>query len=53
MTTSYVDKQAYSEIREDEHPIVIISGKDIADILMKCGINTPEKVKSWMASVAR
>lgn len=52
VTTSYVDKQAYSEIREDGHPIVIISGKDIADILMKSGINTPEKVKSWMASVA-
>ena len=51
VTTSYVDKQAYSEVREDGHPIVIISGQDIADILMKCGINTPEKVVEWMKSV--
>lgn len=30
VTTSYVANQAYKEILEDQHPVVIISGIDIA-----------------------
>lgn len=52
VTTSYLDKQAYKEIREDGHPIVVIAGQDIADILMKSGINSPDKVKDWMLGLA-
>jgi len=33
VTTSYVDAQAYKEIKEDLHPIVVICAADIADIL--------------------
>lgn len=33
VTTSFIAKQAYDEIIEDEHPIAIISGVDIVDIL--------------------
>ena len=40
VTTSYVADQAYKEIREDGHPIVVISGGDIVDILVSKGINT-------------
>lgn len=35
VTTSYVGKQAYEEIIEDQHPISIIAGKDIIDILYR------------------
>jgi len=45
VTTSVVARQAYLEVREDRHPIVFISGKDIVDILVKNGFNTPEIVK--------
>lgn len=38
VTTSYVSQQAYEEIIEDGHPIVIISGKDIISILNKMGV---------------
>ena len=31
VTTSYVSQQAYSEIVEDGHPIVVISAADIAE----------------------
>jgi len=48
VTTSVVDAQAYREIRNDGHPIVIISGADIADILIQHGISTPEKCREWM-----
>lgn len=52
VTTSGVDSQAYKEIRQDGHPIVIISGKDIAQTLIKCGINDQEKCKNWMYSIS-
>lgn len=45
VTTSAVARQAYLEVREDRHPVVFISGKDIVDILVKNGFNTPGMVK--------
>lgn len=48
VTTSVVHKQAYQEVREDRHPIIFISGKDIADILIGAGFNTPESVKAFL-----
>jgi len=34
VTTSYVSQQAYEEIREDEHPVIIVAARDIARILV-------------------
>lgn len=48
VTTTFVSKQAYQEVRDDRHPIVIISGKDIVDILIHNGINTIEKVDDFL-----
>lgn len=39
VTTSYVSSQAYSELLEDDHPILIISGRDINDVLSKIHID--------------
>ncbi len=50
MTTSVVHKQAYQEVREDRHPIVFISGRDIADILIGAGYNTREAVTQFLHS---
>ncbi len=35
ITTSYVDKQAYQEVVDDGHPILIVTATDIAGILRK------------------
>jgi hypothetical protein len=40
ITTSYVDNQAYNEVVEDGHPILIVTASDIADILRNNAINT-------------
>jgi hypothetical protein len=48
VTTSALDKQAYDEIRSDQHPIVVISGRDIAEILINAGINSKEALQSWI-----
>jgi hypothetical protein len=49
VTTSFVARQAYSEIREDRHPIIVISGRDIAEILISHNYNTPALVKELLA----
>jgi hypothetical protein len=49
VTTSAVSRQAYQELREDGHPVIVLAGKDIADILIKNGYNTKEAVKRLLA----
>ena len=48
VTTSYVHSQAYSEIKEDDHPIIVISGGDLVDILVQHGISTPQALDAWI-----
>ena len=50
VTTSWVHSQAYSEIVEDRHPVIIISGADIVRILKAQGIDSKPKVSAWLAS---
>ena len=39
VTTSYIDIQAYRELLEDQHPVLVVTGKDITDILKHSGID--------------
>ena len=48
VTTSYVSKQAYEEIIEDQHPIIIISAIDIVNILKEAGYKNSEEVRKWL-----
>jgi Restriction endonuclease AspBHI N-terminal/Restriction endonuclease len=48
VTTSFLDRQAYEELRADAHPIVVISGRDIVDILRAHGLGTPDDVSAWL-----
>lgn len=48
VTTSAIARQAYEEVREDRHPIIFISGKDLAEILITNGYNRGESVASFL-----
>jgi hypothetical protein len=48
VTTSYVDLQAYREIKEDEHPIIVISAVDIVQILKDAGHSDAGAVQGWL-----
>lgn len=48
VTTSYVDSQAYHEIREDAHPVVIVAGADMVRFLRKQGMNGPADVRRFL-----
>ena len=51
VTTSYIAKQAYQEILDDGHPVVIINGKDIIEyIFNELEIRTLEKLQEWLLS---
>ena len=50
MTTSYVHKQAYEEVIEDGHPILIVSASDIAQILRNNSIRSSD-IDEWLKSI--
>lgn len=50
VTTSFVSDQAYKEIREDQHPIIVIAGVDIVGILKQKGIATIDELRTWLAT---
>ena len=50
VTTSYLAAQAYKELKEDQHPVVIISGIDIVATL-KNRIGSFDQIKKWLASL--
>ena len=50
VTTSYVDRQAYGEVVEDGHPILIVTASDIAGILRHNSINN-SNIDEYLKSV--
>lgn len=48
VTTSYVHDQAYREIREDGHPVVILAGRDVVELLKSRGLNTVQAVRKHL-----
>lgn len=49
VTTSYLHRQAYEEIRQDGHPVIVLSGVDIVGLLQGKGLGTVAAVKQWLA----
>lgn len=50
VTTSYVEKQAYQEITEDGHPILILCAKDITHILRSNGL-VGSALQNWLKAL--
>jgi hypothetical protein len=50
VTTSYLHSQAYRELKEDGHPVAVISAKDIVEILVRVGLTHPTDVTRWLES---
>ncbi len=48
VTTTCVDRQAYKEIKEDGHPIVVISAADIVELFRANGRGTAVLVSAWL-----
>ena len=50
VTTAAVARQAYEEVREDGHPIVFMSGKDIADVLVDNGYSDLRRLREFLSA---
>lgn len=50
VTTSYLDVYAYKEIKEDQHPVLVISAIDVVELLRRNGLTTTESVAGWLRS---
>ena len=50
ITTSYVDGQAYKEVVEDGHPILIVTASDIAGILRNNAIDS-SNIEDWLCTI--
>lgn len=48
VTTSFLDVQAYKEIKEDRHPIIVVAANDIIHLLKMNGLSTAYAVKDWL-----
>lgn len=48
VTTSYVASQAYQELKEDEHPIIVISASDVVRILKIKGLGHEDELRKWL-----
>ena len=49
VTTSYLDLDAYKELKEDRHPVIVVSGGDIVKILYSAGYKTKKEVLNWLS----
>ena len=48
VTTSFLDSQAYQEIKEDGHPVVVVAGRDLIDLLVVNGIGELRSLERWL-----
>lgn len=49
VTTSHLDRQAYREIREDGHPVVVLAGRDLVDMLKATGLDNAEALQHQLS----
>ena len=50
VTTSLISRQVYEEVRDDRHPIIFISGGDIAKLLISKGYKNSEELLEILKS---
>jgi hypothetical protein len=48
VTTSWLHDQAYKEIVEDGHPVMILAGKDLVELLRETGLQDSAAVLTWL-----
>ncbi|GAA2223307.1 restriction endonuclease [Promicromonospora sukumoe] len=50
VTTSFISQQAYTEIREDQHPVVFITGRDIVESMKRRGIGRRDALEAFLGT---
>lgn len=50
VTTAFIAAQAYKEVREDQHPIIFLTGRDLVQILRRMGINSEHSLSTYLST---
>ncbi len=50
VTTSVVHRQAYDELREDRHPVIVLSARDVVEVLARHGYSDATSARAWLQS---
>ena len=53
ITTSCFNKQVQKELIDDNHPVILISGGDIARVLIENELDVPEKFFAWSENIKK
>ncbi|MDL1862227.1 restriction endonuclease [Betaproteobacteria bacterium PRO7] len=51
VTTTYLDAQAYKEVVEDGHPVIVVCARDIVALLREAGYATVDQLSKWLDSI--
>ena len=51
VTTSYVDRQAYQEVTDGGHPVILTAAQDIVGLLRSAGLRTATQVDTWLDGI--
>lgn len=50
VTTAFIAAQAYQEVREDQHPIVFMTGRDLVRIMRRMGLTDKKSVATYLST---
>lgn len=50
VTTAFVAAQAYQEVREDQHPIVFMTGRDLVTVLRRMGLSDEKSLAAYLST---
>jgi hypothetical protein len=53
VTTSFFDGQVQEELIEDRHPVILLSGGDVARLLISRDYGSHRRLESWIESLKR
>jgi hypothetical protein len=46
-----VDRQAYREVTDDGHPVILTAAQDIVGLLRTVGLRTPRQIDAWLDGI--
>ena len=49
VTTSFFNRRAYRELKEDQHPVVLTPARERVDTLARHGISILDRVEVWLS----
>lgn len=52
VTTSFIDNQAYTEVVDDDHPVIFVTAADIVVLLRTAGHDTSALVSKWLKGLS-